>query len=164
MVAALVIAAGLLMLGLTAVPGDGAKHQTAAVGTDGLSVAWASGATGLEITGSGFRPHSSALVKVGTITSTQVMADAVGAVRLAVHLESVAGLPGTSVVVTGRAPSGATRMLVAAAPPRAVGRGAADLIPWSVGMALIVAAVAAVPDRWLPRVLRWRGRRSPQSR
>jgi hypothetical protein len=152
--AALVVAAGLLMVGFAVVPGAAAKRTAHAAGANGLSVGWGAVAGSLEITATGFRPASDALVSVGSIVPSPVQTDALGTVHLVVALDpSAAGLPGTSVVVTGKAPSGATKTLVTAAPPTATVRGAADLMPWWAGAALLVVAVAAVPGRWWRRLV-----------
>lgn len=139
---ALVLAASLLMLGLTVLPGA-RVHQTHAGGADDLSVTWLTGGAGLMIRGAGFRPQSEVSVRVGSQPATAARTDEIGVVQVLAPLDpATVGLAGASVLVTGRARSGATRTLVAASPPRTAGRGPVDLAPWSIGAALVITVVA----------------------
>lgn len=148
MTAALVVAACLLMLGLTVVPGEQNAGLGHVGGTDELSVAWLPGPGCLRVVGTGFRPNSRVLVRVGSAATVEATVDATSTARVDVPLDPRAtGVEGSSVIVTGRARTGSAKTLVAASPPVAAGHGPADVMPWSVGGAVVVALLAAVPRR-----------------
>jgi hypothetical protein len=145
---ALILAAALLVAGLAVLRGGGAQTKAGAVGADELSVTWTSDGGVLSVRGGGFRPHSVATVRVGSQAAVQAQIDATGAVRLDVTLNAaIAGLAGTSVIVTGKAPYGATRTLVAASPPKLAGHGPVDAAPWLIGAALVISVLAAILGR-----------------
>jgi hypothetical protein len=128
---------------------------------DKLSVKWstagavsASGTTftppgtpTLVVTGLGFRSRSPVVVQVGDQGSTSSRSDEVGELRIAVDADAGVDEPGTSVLATGRAPSGTTRVLVGAIPPRPGGVGPMDVVPWLVGGALALWAALSVLGR-----------------
>jgi hypothetical protein len=104
----------------------------------------------LDVFGLGFRGKSEVQVSVGTIDAVTTRVDTTGTLELSVGSAKLSEgpQPGTSVVVQGRAPSGAARTLVGAVPPLPSGTGPADLVPWVVGAVLAGFGV-----------LRMRGRR-----
>ena len=143
---------------LLAVPVKDSKAPSHGDSGSDVTVAWVSGASRVEIIADGFRGRSAVEVRVGSQSRTQARADGAGVLRLQVALdEAVVGRAGISVTVVGRAPSGSARALIGAVPPRAGGTGPVDLMPWSVGAALVAVAVAtALP--WYRRRIRRRSK------
>lgn len=95
---------------------------------------------GLAIMGVGFRGKSAVVVRVGESDPVDLRTDATG--TLAVQVTGVparAAMPGMSVVAIGRSPSGTTRTLVGAVPPRPNGLAPSDLIPWLAAGAGLLA-------------------------
>ena len=97
----------------------------------------APGTPTLVISGLGFRSGSPVVVQVGDSGNANSRSDEVGELRVSVEASTEANAPGTSVLATGRAPSGTTRVLVGAIPPRPRGVGPMDVVPWLVGGGLL---------------------------
>ena len=148
LVTALVLAAGLLMIGLVHMVGGGAPPPAHAAGTGDLAVSWAQDGSSVTVVGTGFRANGVVTARVGDVASAQATADAVGAVRIEVPVAHVVGgAVGASVVLTGRSRAGSARTLVSATAPTSAGHGPADLAPWSVAAALAVVAVVTIRNR-----------------
>ena len=136
---------------LLAVPIKDTKQPTHAGGGTDVTAHWVSGASRVEVVAAGFRARSTVEVRVGSRSRTQARADGAGVVHVEVPFdESATGRPGVSVLVIGRAVSGSARALVGAVSPRPTGRGPVDVMPWSVGAALM-AVTAAAALRWYRR-------------
>jgi hypothetical protein len=147
-VAGLIVLAAALMILLSAVSGPRDPDTAGGAGTRDLSVTWGSETGGLRVAGGGFRANSEVSIRVGTAEPILGRADASGAVTIEVPLRpSDVGSAGTSVIVSGRARSGAARTLVAASPPLAAGHGPVDLIPWSIGLVLAALVLLAALGR-----------------
>ncbi len=164
----LALAAGAaLLLPLAQAHADGPGYGGNA---DKLSVQWstagsvsaagvtftAPGTPTLVISGLGFRSGSPVVVQVGDHGSANSRSDEVGELRVSVEASTEANAPGTSVLATGRAPSGTTRVLVGAIPPRPRGVGPMDVVPWLVGGGLLAWAATTM-------LRRRRDRAEPQS-
>ena len=144
----LAAAGAALLLPLAQAHADGPGYGGSA---DKLSVKWSTagavsassatftppGAPTLVISGLGFRSGSPVVVQVGDHGSASSRSDQVGELRIAVDASTENDAPGTSVLATGRAPSGTTRVLVGAIPPRPGGVGPMDVVPWLVGGGLL---------------------------
>jgi hypothetical protein len=140
---ALALAAGLLAL---SGPGSSSPDHRAD-GAD-LTIGWADGGRELQIVAADFRRRSVAQVRVGDQPWWLISPDESGTVRLSVPLDAATrGQVGTTVVVSGRAVSGAQRSLIGGVPPIAVGRGPVDLVPWLVAALLAAVAVGAAMSR-----------------
>lgn len=128
------LVAALLVLGVLA-PAAAAQAGTKA--SDRLVLTWAPDGKQLQVDGFGYRPKGSVDIGLGSGPVQQAHADGTGRVRVSVPEQFVAaGQSGTSIVVTGRSVTGASRVLVSAVPPRAAVRGPVDVLPWSIGAAL----------------------------
>lgn len=144
----IVLVAGFALLAMPMHTSGTAGKPAHPAGNPDLAVAWSPDNRSLRITAYGYRARSPAEVRVGSQPWTPVRTDNTGTVRLEVPADLVAaGRPGSSVIVTGRASAGTTRVLVAALPPRAAARGPIDLLPWTVGAALVLALALAVVRR-----------------
>jgi hypothetical protein len=131
---------------LYVVPGKGGVGQTHGAGN--LTVNWVADGSRLELIAEGFRPRSSADVKIADQPLTSTRADRTGTIHLEVPVDIVtAGKPGASVILYGKGPTGASRTLFAAVPPRASGRGPIDLLPWSIGAFVVLIIAAALLGR-----------------
>ena len=133
-------------------PAGTAKAAGTAPGTGGRGAGVAAAdltaeASGLELTvdGVGFRGRSAVEVRVGSAEPLATRADATGTLNVGVPARTadVAGT-GTSVVATGRSPSGTSMTLVGAIPPKPTGTGPVDLVPW-----LAAAVVVGMAGSWL---------------
>lgn len=135
------------------VPGAGGVGQTHGAGT--LKVNWVANASRLELIAEGFRPRSTADVKIADLAVTTTRADRTGAIHLEVPVDiASAGKPGASVIIYGKGPTGASRTLFAAVPPVASGRGPLDWLPWSLAAFVLVIIVLALLGRlWHRRKL-----------
>ena len=142
---AVAFAVGAALLSIPTTASTPEKHAT---GSGDLRIAWTDGNSRLEITGIGFRGKSPADVRVGDEPWTTLHADENGTVRLeAPGNTAAAGKSGASVIINGRAPSGSTRTLIAAVPPKASARGLIELVPWYAGIVLAGVLVAAAIGR-----------------
>jgi hypothetical protein len=150
---------------LLAVPINKTKQPSHTGSNTDVTAHWVADGNRVEVFAVGFRARSNVVVRVGSQPPTQVRADTAGAVHAEVPFDAGAtGRPGISVLVTGRATSGSARALVGAVSPRPTGKGPVDLLPWSVGSAL-VAVVAAATLRWYRRRRRTRlGENAPPGR
>lgn len=124
---------------------------------DRLSVSWAAGSGGsaalpgggggsgadlLVVTGLGFRGLSAVSLQVGNRGAAVHRSSDVGSVRIEVPSSEVPTAPGTSVIAIGRAPSGTTRTLVGAVPPRSHGPSPTDVVVvlgGALGLTMVVA-------------------------
>ena len=160
----LALAAGAaLVLPLAQAHADGPGYGGNA---DKLSVQWstagsvsaagvtftAPGTPTLVISGLGFRSGSPVAVQVGDHGSASSRSDEVGELRISVEASTESNAPGTSVLATGRAPSGTTRVLVGAIPPRPRGVGPMDVVPWLVGGGLLALGATSMLRRRRARV------------
>jgi len=147
-----------LLLPVAQASADGPGYGGSA---DRLSVQWSTagavsasgttftppGAPTLVISGLGFRSGSPVVVQVGDRGTASSRSDEVGQLNVAVGASTESDAPGTSVLATGRAPSGTTRVLVGAIPPRPGGIGPMDVVPWLVGGVLLAWAATAMLRR-----------------
>jgi hypothetical protein len=133
---------------LLAIPTAASTPQKHAAGSGDLRIAWTDNDTRLEITGIGFRGKSPADIRVGDEPWATLHADENGTVRTEAPVTTAAaGKSGASVIITGRAPSGSLRTLIAAVPPKASARGLIELVPWYAGIVLTGVLVAAAIGR-----------------
>jgi hypothetical protein len=144
---AFVLAAVIFTAGLLTLSGPSSYQPDRRSSGAGLTISWADGGRELQIVAADFRRRSVAQVRVGSQPWRQVSPDDSGTVKLLVPLQAATGQVGTTVVVSGRAVSGAERSLVGGVPPIAVGRGPADLVPWLVAALLIAVAAGAALSR-----------------
>jgi len=143
------VIAGVLALVavVLALPVGESEPPTHAGAGTGLSVAWVDRASRIEVVAIGFRSRSAVEVRVGDQVLTGIRADEVGVISLQVPLDAAGtDKSGASVLVTGRAPSGAARALAGAVPPRPAGHGPVDVTPWS-----LLAVAIAVGVGWYRR-------------
>ncbi|GIJ46574.1 hypothetical protein Val02_34600 [Virgisporangium aliadipatigenens] len=133
---------------LLSIPTTSSTPQKHATGSGDLRIAWTADNSRLEIIGIGFRGKSPASVKVGDEPWISLHADENGTVRIEAPVTTAAaGKPGASVIIDGRAPSGASRKLFAAVPPKASSRGLIELMPWYAGIVLTGVVVAGAIGR-----------------
>ncbi len=156
--AALAVVVALLGLALFAQPAlaDGPGYGGTA---DKLAVSWASGPTTqaagstaaapqrvLHISGVGFRNLSQVSLRVSANSNIATRVDAAGTLSAAVSLPANSpDITGTSVVASGRAPSGTSLTLVGSVPPVPSGMSPAQVVPWVaaiVGLVLLGYRVA----------------------
>jgi len=133
------LVAALLVLGVL-VPAAAAQAEvkTGAKASDRLTLTWAPDGRQLQVDGFGYRPKGLVDIGLGSNPIQQAQADDTGRVRVSVPERYVAaGQSGTSIIVTGRSTSGASRVLISAVPPRAAVKGPVDLLPWSIGAGLL---------------------------
>jgi hypothetical protein len=97
----------------------------------------------LVVDGVGYRGRSEVEVRVGSAAPFTARVDQTGTLDVGVPATSAESTTtGTSVVATGRSPSGTSMTLVGAIPPRPAGVGPVDLVPWvSAALALGAAGV-----------------------
>lgn len=114
---------------------------------EGLGIS--GGGLELAVFGLGFRGKSEVSVSVGESTTLDTRVDQTGTLDATVPAQQVSdkAAPGTSVIVIGRAPSGAVRTLVGAVPPLPSGTSPADLVPFFALTGLVVALVIGVARR-----------------
>jgi hypothetical protein len=131
------LALGLCVAALLVHPAS-ARAATAQAGLDKLVLTWIDGGEQLQVDGFAYRPKAIVEIRLGSEPIQQVRADATGQVEVAVPQALIAaGQSGASIIVTGRAASGASRVLISAVPPRAAARGPVDALPWSVAVVAI---------------------------
>ena len=111
---------------------------------DKLAVSWVTGASAqaadaspsaasrtLHISGVGFRNLSTVSLRVSSNSTLTTTVDAAGTLSAAVQLPANGPtLTGTSVVASGRAPSGTSLTLVGSVPPVPAGMSPAQVVPW----------------------------------
>jgi hypothetical protein len=91
----------------------------------------------LTISGLGFGTRSEVAISVGDGEDMAVRADTTGTLRLDLDSGQAARTePGVSVLAMGRTPSGSSRTLVGAVPPKPNGIGPSELLPWLIGAVL----------------------------
>ena len=101
----------------------------------------------LSVGGVGFRGLSAVRVRVGTGAAYTGRADATGTLQVLVPVASDTEVrAGMSVVALGNAPSGTSMTLVGSIPPRPLGKGPVDVVPWFVAAILLATAAS-----WLLR-------------
>lgn len=94
---------------------------------------------GLAVEGVGFRGKSAVTIRVGESDPVRLRTDPTGTLAVQVAGVVLNGVtPGMSVVAIGRSPSGTTRTLVGAVPPRPGGLAPSDVIPWLAAVAGLV--------------------------
>ncbi|RSM43074.1 hypothetical protein DMB66_53870 [Actinoplanes sp. ATCC 53533] len=131
------MALGLCVASLLAHPAPAGAAATQA-GMDKLVLTWVDGGERLQVGGYAYRPKAIVEIRLGSEPIQQVRADATGRVEVAVPQALIAaGQSGASIIVMGRAASGASRVLISAVPPRAAARGPVDALPWSVAVVAI---------------------------
>lgn len=95
---------------------------------------------GLAVEGVGFRGKSAVTIRVGESDPVRLRTDPTGTLAVQVAGVVLNGVtPGMSVVAIGRSPSGTTRTLVGAVPPRPGGLAPSDVIPWLAALGGLVA-------------------------
>jgi hypothetical protein len=161
--AAAACATALLALWPAVAHADGPGYGGTA---DRLSVHWAgpsgptaagargeggSGSGSLVVSGLGFRGLSTVSIQVGDRGAARTRSDEVGEVRIQVPTAHLATAPGTSVIAIGRAPSGTTRTLIGAVPPRGHGPSPTDLVVGLAGGLAMLLIAARGGAGWLRR-------------
>lgn len=97
----------------------------------------------LTVGGVGFRGLSAVQVRVGSSTPLTARADETGTLRVLVPVQSDTEVrAGMSVVALGNGPSGTAMTLVGSIPPRPLGTGPVDLVPW-IALAVLLAPAAS---------------------
>ena len=95
----------------------------------------------LSVGGVGFRGRSAVRIRVGSGAAFTARADTTGTLRVQVPVASDTEVhAGMSVVALGHAPSGTAMTLVGSIPPRPLGKGPVDLVPWFAVTLLVVPA------------------------
>lgn len=114
---------------------------------EGLGIS--GGGPELAVFGLGFRGKSEVSVSVGETGTLETRVDQTGTLEAVVPSVRASNTPepGTSVIVIGRAPSGAIRTLVGAVPPLPSGTSPADLVPFAVLSGLVVVLVVGAVRR-----------------
>jgi len=132
---AMVLGLGVAALLAHPAPAGAASAQA---GMDTLVLTWIDGGERLQVDGFAYRPKAIVAIRLGSEPIQQARADATGRVEVAVPQALIAaGQSGASIIVMGRAASGASRVLISAVPPRAAARGPVDALPWSVAVVAI---------------------------
>lgn len=109
----------------------------------------------LVVDGVGFRGLSEVSVRVGSDEPFTTRVDDSGTLDVGVPLsQSETAKSGTSVVATGRSPSGTSMTLVGSIPPRPAGVGPVDLVPWVAAAVAIGLAGSWLVSRLSPRRVR----------
>lgn len=138
------VAAALMLLGVCGVLMT-ATPASAASSADRLNLSWTDGNATLVIEGYGYQPGGAVAVELGSSTIQQTHSDQTGRVQVQVPSPAItAGQTGVSIVVTGRAVSGTSRILVSSVPPRAAVHGPVDRLPWLIvlgGLAVVALEV-----------------------
>jgi hypothetical protein len=125
-----------------------ATPASAASTADRLDLSWTDGNATLVIQGYGYQPDGAVAVALGGSTIQQTRSDRTGRVQVLVPSPAItAGRPGVSIVLTGRAVSGTSRILVSSVPPRAAVHGAVDRLPVFVGLGVLVVVALEVVHR-----------------
>ena len=102
----------------------------------------------LSVSGVGFRGLSVVTVRVGSGAVRAVRVDQTGTLSLSIAPATSDSISvGTSVVALGRSPSGTSKILIGAVPPRPTATGPVDVVPWITVAVLLTLGLASLVNR-----------------